>query len=591
MPKRLFEKYLSQFPWATCGRPESFGELVSKWEMQKSQVKLFQARPKISVVIPAAEASQVEVQTTLASLVLQSYSDWEALVAGGTPGKVSDPRIRYFPSKDLAIKAANGEWLFFLKAQDALNPTAFYFFMLEALRHPDTAILYANEFHLVSDSQKSLEAVSKPRFSWFDLIHFNYLGRAWLVRRELWNQWSPQHELECFFRAEESGKAFHLVPYFLYYRRNPFDISCSEEERQIVISHLKRKAFPAFVEFEGEGRGKRLVVRPKIQDPSRELVSVVICFKDKSDWTIESLRNLVQRAGRVPLEIFLINNGSKPSERQLVQQSLAQIPWPAEIVDYPGAFNFAEMHHQVLRHRAKGKYFFLLNNDVFLKQGTVEDLVGWAQYDWVGTVGICLKYPHGDIQHGGFRAFFGGLAHLARLGHEQAETVFTFQNREVFGNTFAACLIARDTFEKMGGLRPLDLPNGFGDVAFNFECLRHGLKCLFLGQVLGVHLESASRGEGYEYWEECVIEREYPDILQRMLREDLGIGRLPNRDLSARDFVVDWLKITVRQRFPWVKPLKTQMKKRLREWGLRGDNELVNLALQEASSIEAERHR
>lgn len=578
MPKTPSEKRLARFPWATLGRPESPRELFHKCEQQRGSVSFLKETPRVSIIVEAPGEADVLLEDTLASLVLQSYPHWEAAVYGGRPGEVNDPRFRWFPSEAAALRAVDGEWLLFIKAGDVLSPAALFLFLSELSRDPQAGVLYSHEMQIDFFGRDVVESFSKPAYSWFNLIHFNYLGRAWMARRDLWEKTKADFPAEFFLRADEAGASFLLVPYFLYYRRDDFGVEADETFRDVVKAHLSRKGFAAKVELD---ENDRLVVRPKLAKPEDELVSVVICFKDKAEWTAESLRRVCQSAGRVPVELFLVNNNSDPRELERVQRAAAEVPYPAVVVDFPGPFNFAEMHNQIVREHARGKYVLFLNNDVFWEGGKLEDLVAWAQFDWAGTVGMCLKYPHGDVQHGGLRAFFGGLSRLARIGHDQSEDLFTFQSREVFGNTFAASLVKKSTYEAVGGLRPHDLPNGFGDVAFNFECLRHGWKNLFLGHVLGTHLESASRGEGYEYWEEFVVEREYPDILQRMLREDLGVRRVPASDLSARDFVVDWITVRVRQKLPWLKPLKTNLKKRLRDLGLRGDNGLLkNVELQ-----------
>ena len=79
---------------------------------------------------------------------------------------------------------------------------------------------------------------------------------------------------------------------------------------------------------------------------------------------------------------------------------------------------------------------------------------------------------------------------MARIGHTNDEDEFVFETHEVFANTFAACLFKRTTFDAIGGLRALDLPNGFGDVVFNFECLTRGWHNLYLGHLEGTHLDT-----------------------------------------------------------------------------------------------------
>jgi GT2 family glycosyltransferase len=245
------------------------------------------------------------------------------------------------------------------------------------------------------------------------------------------------------------------------------------------------------------------------------------------------------------------------------------LPCPAKLVSYHGAFNFGHMHNTVIREHVRGDLLLLLNNDVFLdERSDLAEWAAWAAQPWVGTVGILLRYAHGQVQHSGIRARFGGEARLVRLGHSSAEQSFVYESREVFANTFAACLLKRSVFEAIGGLRQVDMANGFGDVAFNFDCLRRGWHNLYLGHLQGMHLESASRGAGasYEYWEERELEREYPEILERMLRSDFGYDTVPSHDHSIARAIGQALRIKFRQSTPWLDPLKPAVKKLL--WNL-----------------------
>ena len=76
----------------------------------------------------------------------------------------------------------------------------------------------------------------------------------------------------------------------------------------------------------------------------------------------------------------------------------------------------------------------------------------------------------------------------------------------------------------------------------------------------------------YEYWEEFLIERQYPDILQKMLREDLGYNRIPDADYSVPNFLRQALVYQLRNKAPWLDPLKPPVKKLLRSLRHRGEN-------------------
>lgn len=585
------KRQFKSFPWGSLGRPESLGELLHKWRQQRAAVGFLPQRPLVSlIIVDDGSASESALSDSLGALSFQSYPHWEAVVV--TSGRAvidgewrnsvrwitADNGMSEAEKRNFGASHTQGDWVGFIRAGDVLSPVTLFLAIAETVRHPQTQLIYTHEAAIDDEGKKVVSFYSKPAHSWFNLIHFNYIGNFWLVKGDLLSRLSGFRSaagVHCghdfLLRASESDSKFHLLPFFLYYPRGGGRITAGDEVlARVVEEHLARLEITASVRLE-DGRIK---VHPR---GSLEvgLVSAIICFKDKAEWTIKSIDHLCRRAGNVPLEIFLVNNGSTSEERFKVEEYLSRVRVPIKIVDYGAPFNFAEMHNVIAREHARGRYLLALNNDVFLEKGDLSEWVAWAELPWVGTVGICLRHAHGDVQHGGLRAFFGGTARLARIGHEVGEDDLTRQNREVFGNTFAATLFKKETFDEIGGLRALDLPNGFGDVAFNFDCLRLGLKNIFLGHFEGVHLESASRGTTYEYWEEVIVEREYADLLQRMLREDLGYSRVPGIDLSVPEFTRAWVLVKVREKLPWLKPVKVAAKKMLRELGLRGDNALT----------------
>lgn len=519
---------LAGFSWATAGRPETEAELLFKWRQQRNAMDSFSRPLKFTIVVRGEGDLR-----TWASIQSQSFPSWEVFwVSKEEPAFP----VRWVRENE-PLRGISGDWVCSLNAGDVLSPVALYLVANEIERSPDLNLIFSHE--KTSDGR----FFSKSAFSIFNVWHFDAIGAAWWMRRTEW-------ELHATKFKNIAPDHARLLPFFLLYRGS--GPALGPVPNPVVD-------FPAEI-YREEGRVKIL---PKVE---RKKITAIICFRDRADWTMECLRHLSQRAMGMDLEILLVDNQSQAMERAKVEAVAERMPHVSRFIDYRKAFNFAAMHNLAVA-SATGEYVLVLNNDVFWTKGSLAEMVAWAQFDWVGTVGMTLRFPHGGIQHGGLRAFFGGAARVARLGHETGAHELSLQSREVFGNTFAACLFRKDRYEAIGGLRDRDLPNGFGDVAFNFECRRRGWKNLFLGHFEGTHLESGSRGSVYEYWEENFIEREYPEILQAMLREDLGFDRIPAADLSVTDFARDWTLTTVRQKLPWLKPLKEQAKKQLREFG------------------------
>ncbi len=60
--------------------------------------------------------------------------------------------------------------------------------------------------------------------------------------------------------------------------------------------------------------------------------------------------------------------------------------------------------------------------------------------------------------------------------------------------TFACAMTRRETFEILGGLEEIYVPNGYGDVEMCLRALEAGYRNCYMGSLWGIHHESKSRG-------------------------------------------------------------------------------------------------
>ncbi len=577
---------LRSFPWATLGRPEAPAEFLTKCREQRSRAAFLKGQPLLSIIVPLSSSSALEsFSLTLESLRQQTYPNWEAIFVAPCEGESkslelivksrSEPRFRWVVGsgsdsatlKNEGLTHSSGTWWGIVDPGDVLSPAALYQMVLDMGSFPDVDLFYSNEAILSEDFRRIESFLGKPDYSWFTEVHLNYIGRFWLLKKgSAWKSLKFQsalqsaHEHDYLLQLTERGVKFQSIPFYLYYRQEP-EPPIVDDTKAAVEQHLARKNFKAKVRVQEEN----IKIAPMALDASDILVSAVICFRDKAPWTVNALITLVKQAGDIPLEIFLVNNQSKPEQRALVEKASKDCKRPTYLVDYDEPFNFARMHNQVFRECAHGRYFLFLNNDVELQgKNSLEEMVAWAQFPWVGTVGMVLRYPDGGLQHSSLRATYGGESRMARVGNCQQADRYLSQNREVFGSTFAACMVKRETFEAIGGLLEAECANGFGDVIFSFECLRRQLHNIVLGHITGVHRESASRGLDYEYWEEFAVERRYPDLLQKMVRSDLGENRVPGGDFPLGSLARQAMSHQVARKFPWILPMKPPLKKALR---------------------------
>lgn len=571
---------LSNFPWATLGRMEMPSEFWSKIEEQKTRSALFEARETFHLVVVAEVAgTQPFARGTWESLLTQSYPHWKALVAGTPEQRAqwsvpADPRFVWVdiahgtsPSeaKNQAIARVEKGWVGVVGLGDVLSPAALFQLAWEIEKKPQAAGFYSQEVRLDA-KQRPSDFVSKGFWNPWTLAHSNSIGRFWLARREalapfelLPSGWDEQVELMRL----ACRSSFELVPYYYYYRRQK-GIAAPEKKlwRSTIARVLKTQGLDCEVDEH---------ITPSLAKEVN-LVSAVICFRDRASMTCKAADSLLAARGVTPLEVILVDNDSSGEERAVVEAWAARSPVPTRLVGFSGAFNYGRMHNWAVREHCRGELLLLLNNDVELVDADLDYWAAWASQPQVATAGALLRFHHGGVQHSGVRAWFGGGARMVRLGnsHDGGESALGL--REVFANTFAACMVKRTAFESVGGLREKDLVNGFGDVAFCFEAIRRGWKHLYLGAIEGIHAESSSRGAPYEYWEEFGLEREYPEILQRLLREDAGHNRVPGAEGSWREALMSVALVKFRKNSKWLNPIKPVLKKWLRNLPLAREN-------------------
>lgn len=552
--RKSLEK-LASLPWATWGRRESFGEFFKHWEQQSGRATTFVDPPSFDLILDLGSAEPAEVDRTVHSVLAQSYPHWK-LWLRGTASTVRgahphDLRITYVdPGDETSWRTATGEYVGRLNARDVLSPVALYLLALEISKTRETEWVQSHEAIFEPGAERLYGVISRRPASLFDLRQFDSIGRFWIVRRasvDLWEEWDNERGFQLRF-FESARRTIHC-PMVLYYRdRANFDESlCSKEVAEVLQQHLDRTGFEGEIVSFDSIDGKRPRIRAKSVSPLS--VSAVICFRDRSELMKECLGALEQIGSGVRLDVCLVDNDSSRAERKKIEALADKSPLQIKVISHPGPFNFAAMNNAAVRDHVAGELVLLLNNDVVLNPKVdLAEWAAWANAEDAGTVGILLRYPTGRIQHAGVRAFFGGEARLARIGNCQDDDPISKRTREVYANTFAAVMVRKKVYDRVGGLREMEMVNGFGDLVFNLACLDQGLSNRFLGHFEGIHHEGASRGAEFEYWEERSVEREFPQHLARMLHQDHGWNRTPAGDLRLKSMLWQWAKVTARER-------------------------------------------
>ncbi len=226
------------------------------------------------------------------------------------------------------------------------------------------------------------------------------------------------------------------------------------------------------------------------------LVSVIIPTRDQGALLQRCLTSLRENTDYTPIEIVIVDNGSREPETHALLRDLSQNP-SVQILTDSGEFNFSRLINYGAR-AARGEILALLNNDIETeKTGWLREMVSHAIRPEVGAVGARLWYPDGRLQHAGVVLGLHGLASHAfqRFPPQPISPINrTFALSQNYSAVTAACMVLRKAiFDDLGGFDE-NLPNNFNDVDFCLRVRERGWQIIWTPYADLIHHESASRG-------------------------------------------------------------------------------------------------
>jgi GT2 family glycosyltransferase len=227
------------------------------------------------------------------------------------------------------------------------------------------------------------------------------------------------------------------------------------------------------------------------------LVSVIIPTRDQVALLKRCLTSLRENTDYAPIEIVIVDNGSREPETHALFRDLSQNP-SVQILTDTDEFNFSRLINQGAR-AARGEILALMNNDVETeKTGWLREMVSHAIRPEVGAVGARLWYPDGRLQHAGVVLGLHGVTSHAfqRFPPQPISPMHrTFVLSQNYSAVTAACMVLRKAvFDDLGGFDE-NLPNNFNDVDFCLRLRERGWQVIWTPYADLIHHESASRGQ------------------------------------------------------------------------------------------------
>lgn len=501
--------------------------LPSERELNQQRKTDFVYEPKISLVVPLYKTPENYLEEMVASVVNQTYSNWELCLSDGS-GEHSplndilaryekqDKRIRVLRNEqqlhiaentNQAIQAATGDYIAFGDHDDLLAPNAFYEVVKAVNDNLDLEVLYTDE-DKVSVGNKHMQPNMKPDFNIDLLCSVNYICHLFVVKRTMIEkvgmlrpEFDGAQDYDFILRCVEATDKIHHIPKVLYHWRffegstaeNPASkMYAFEAGQRAVAAHYERIGIRAEVS-QGEYLGLYRTRFIRDYDP---LVSIIIPNKDHIEDLERCIASIEEKSAYKNYEYVIVENNSTDEETFAYYKQLQESNPRVNVVYWDGEFNYSAINNYGAAF-AKGEYFLLLNNDVeVINEDWLEEMLGYCMRDDVGIVGARLYFGDDTIQHAGVIMGFGGIAGHAFVQQKRGFTGYCHRiicAQDYTAVTAACMMVKASVFRQVEGLYE-GLKVAFNDVDFCLKVRDAGYLVVYNPYVELYHYESKSRG-------------------------------------------------------------------------------------------------
>ena len=506
--------------------PLAFG--VCKTVYKKQCRELFSQKIKFSILVPLYNTQKDFLQEMIASVLFQSYADWELCLADGSDESHSyvqdlceeiarkDCRVKYRKletnggismNTNACISMATGDYISLLDHDDLLHPSAL-FWTMKAICEKDADFVYTDEATFKSPELHTIIYTNfKPDFSPEYLHGLNYITHFTSFKRELLRQvgdFDPvcdgAQDYDMILRLTEKASCIVHIPKCLYYWRATPQSTAGNVQAKDYTTVAGKRALEKHFERRGEKASVSIGKLPnsyKIDYPiiGLPLVSILIPSSDHAQTLERCINSIRQLSTYKNYEIIIIENNSKETATFRYYDSL-KYDEHIKIVTWQGVFNYSVINNYGFIY-ANGDYVLLLNNDIeVITPEWIEEMLMFAQRDGVGAVGAMLYYPANKIQHAGVILGIGGVAghshkYFQRGSYGYVKRLLVAQNLSAV--TAACLLVSSKIYREINGFDE-GFAVAFNDVDLCMRIRKKGYRIVWTPFAELYHYESETRG-------------------------------------------------------------------------------------------------
>ncbi len=494
-------------------------------EIEKKRVLSY--NPKFSVVIPVYNTATYQLRDCILSVLNQTYENFELiLIDDCSSWNNVRPILRKFEkSKKVkviyrkenghiskatndGISVASGDFIAFMDCDDTISKDALYCFAEKLNENKDLDFIYSDEDKLTEDGKIRHLPFFKPDWSpdlFLSMMYTNHLAvyRTSLVQkigglRSAYNGAQDYDMTLRFLEVTENSRVAHIPKVLYHWRERSESIAFSMDSKNYATEAACRAKEDALRRRKITGHMETIIGifqhRVLYEVEGNPLVSIIIPSKENPEVLFRCINSIRCITAYHNYEIIIVDNGSSINNKRIIEKFLAthHCKYIYDLND----FNFSHMCNLGAK-SAQGNLLLFLNDDIEIFQADwLERIIGQAQQEHVGAVGIKLFYPETTlIQHAGISNLEKAPGHtFYRLNDNN--TYYFAMNRvdyDCLAVTGACLLIDKEKFILVGGFDE-NLAVSYNDIDLCFKLYEQGYYNVLRNDVVAYHHESLSRG-------------------------------------------------------------------------------------------------
>lgn len=516
----------------TAAEPENLYQIwieknePTKEELQEQKNTKFKINPKISIIIPMYNTPVNFFEELVDNLIGQTYSNWELCLADGSPEEnkelekiyKKDERIKYkfigenkgiAGNTNEALSLVTGDFVALLDHDDLLPLFSLYEIVKCINENPDAEFIYTDEDKFEKLGGKRYDPYFKSDFAPDTLRANNFICHFSVFKKELMDklggfrsEYDGAQDYDILLRmSEETNKIVHIPKILYHWRVHALSTAKAggtakqyayEAGIKAIQDHINRLGLKGTVE-QGNTLGTYKINYEVIGNPK---VSIIIPNKDYINTLKVCLNSLKKLTTYENYEIIVVENNSEESETFEYykkidgKDKIKVVYFPEKEFNYSKIINFGVKN-------STGDYIIQLNNDTeLMTPNWIQEMLGFAQREDVGAVGVELFYPDNTIQHAGIIIGIGGVAghvfkNLPKGIHGYFSKDAMIQNLSA---VTAACIMTPKSIYDDVDYMDEKFKVAFNDVDFCLKIREKGKLIVYNPFVQFKHYESKSRG-------------------------------------------------------------------------------------------------